>query len=198
MIIVVGVIILSISHSFTVHAEVNSNLSSLMKTIEQIQKSKSELAYSSNPYDYIKNNESYDNIIKLGVKALPSLVDKLKTSPNNGLEEYIIAIAIQKISRIDLNKGNVSCTNAKEYLSEYNRFLRNVKDQATYIVEAKGMTPQEKQSELDKLGVYADPYIQQLRSTKKTEAKFNYSFKSSADEEDIKIIQGLIDNSYNN
>lgn len=199
VIAVVSVIILLTINSFTVNAEVNSNLSSLMKTIEQMQKSKSELSYSSNPYDYIKNNENYDNIIKVGIKALPDLVDKLKNSPNNGLEEFIVAIAIQEISQIDLNKGDASCSNAKEYLSEYHRLLRNVKDQAAYIVESKEMTFEEKQAEFDKLGVYADPYILQLqKSTVGTTSKSNFSLKSSANEEDIKIIQDLIDNSYNN
>jgi hypothetical protein len=62
------------------------------------------LALSSNPYDYIKDNEYYEDLISLGVDALPELERTLEKSEENGLNEFIIAIAIEEISQADVKE----------------------------------------------------------------------------------------------
>ncbi|MDR1042470.1 MAG: hypothetical protein LBL54_01030, partial [Clostridiales Family XIII bacterium] len=78
---------------------------------------------SSNPYDYIADNEDFQRIIELGDSALPELERTLSDSPDNGLNEYIIAIAIQEISGTDVdsfnNRTDIKWENAKQFLEEW-------------------------------------------------------------------------------
>ena len=54
-----------------------------------------EVSASSNPMDYIKNNQQdYDNIINKGDEGLEYLVGELKNGKQNGLKKWIIAKAI--------------------------------------------------------------------------------------------------------
>lgn len=52
---------------------------------------------SSNPYDYTKDNTDYEFIINQGNKALNYMLDKFKGSTENGLKEYVMAIACSEI-----------------------------------------------------------------------------------------------------
>lgn len=56
---------------------------------------------SSNPYDYIKN-ENYKNIIKLGKKAVPVLEEKYNSNKLSGVYAYISALAVQDITGCNL------------------------------------------------------------------------------------------------
>ncbi|WP_455684344.1 hypothetical protein [Thomasclavelia sp.] len=65
-----------------------------------------KLALSSNPYDYIEDNKVYEAIIDNGTKMLPILEETLKTETaegNQGLAQYLLAAAIEQISRADLH-----------------------------------------------------------------------------------------------
>jgi hypothetical protein len=60
----------------------------------------SNISLSSNPYDYIKNadgKENYQYIVGQGKKSLGYMLAKFESSSNNGLEEYIMAIACSEI-----------------------------------------------------------------------------------------------------
>ena len=48
---------------------------------------------SSNPYDYIKEDKNYDDILKLGNDAFRYMLKRLENSQENGLHEYIMAMA---------------------------------------------------------------------------------------------------------
>ena len=52
---------------------------------------------SSNPYDYTKENEDYEYIVNQGDKALEYMLSKFKKSNENGLKEYVMAIACSEI-----------------------------------------------------------------------------------------------------
>lgn len=56
---------------------------------------------SSNPYDYIKN-ENYKNIIKLGKKAVPVLEEMYNSNKLSGVYAYISALAVQDIAGCNL------------------------------------------------------------------------------------------------
>lgn len=56
---------------------------------------------SSNPYDYIKN-ENYKNIIKLGKKAVPVLEEMYNSNKISGVYAYISALAVQDITGCNL------------------------------------------------------------------------------------------------
>ncbi|MDF2946535.1 MAG: hypothetical protein K0S51_1214 [Bacillales bacterium] len=53
---------------------------------------------SSNPYDYIKDNqEEFDYIVGTGNKGLNYMLDKLSSSNDDGLKEYVMAMACAEI-----------------------------------------------------------------------------------------------------
>jgi hypothetical protein len=56
-----------------------------------------KVAMSSNPYDYTKNSKDYTDIVNLGDNALRYMLTKLKTSKENGLKQYVMAIACSEI-----------------------------------------------------------------------------------------------------
>lgn len=56
---------------------------------------------SSNPYDYIKN-ENYKNIIKLEKKAVPVLEEMYNSNKLSGVYAYISALAVQDITGCNL------------------------------------------------------------------------------------------------
>lgn len=58
------------------------------------------ISLSSNPYDYIKgvdSNKDYQYIVMQGEESLNYMLNKFANSDNNGLEEYIMAIACSEI-----------------------------------------------------------------------------------------------------
>lgn len=64
-------------------------------------------SFSSSPYTYIKDSKDFENIVALGNPALPILKKMLDESNNNGLIEYIYAIAIEKISKVDIREEQI-------------------------------------------------------------------------------------------
>lgn len=74
----------------------------IQQNIAQLEQSISDLAstpvgLSSSPYDYIKDNQAFENIVELGKPALPKLKKLLKQCDKHGLIENIYVIAIDKI-----------------------------------------------------------------------------------------------------
>ena len=52
---------------------------------------------SSNPYDYTKGSKDFDDIVNMGDDALKYMLTKFKSSKENGLKEYVMAIACSEI-----------------------------------------------------------------------------------------------------
>lgn len=70
---------------------------------------------SSNPYDYI-NNEYYENIVSLGSDAVLVLESMYNNGELTGLNGYLSALAIQDITKCNLNeKYNLDWSTAKEF-----------------------------------------------------------------------------------
>ena len=61
---------------------------------------------SSNPYDFIANNKEYEKLIQMGMEALGALEECLFVLREsfNGLERYLLCIAIEDIVKVDLKK----------------------------------------------------------------------------------------------
>lgn len=81
----------------------------IQQNIAQLEQSISDsistpLGFSSSPYDYIKDNQAFENIVNLGTPALPKLKKLLKESDQYGLIENIYAIAIDKIKNETQNQ----------------------------------------------------------------------------------------------
>lgn len=74
---------------------------------------------SSNPYDYIQQNQRlYNEIIDTGNEGLDYLMKELKESKHNGLKEWIMAKACEDILE-DKNPVKEWST-GKEWITKYN------------------------------------------------------------------------------
>jgi len=77
-----------------------------------------EIGLSSNPNDYIKENQNeYDNIISKGEKGLEYLIDELKSSKENGLKEWIMAKA--SVDILKTNNPIKEWSTGKEWIEKY-------------------------------------------------------------------------------
>jgi hypothetical protein len=141
-----------------------SSMNDLIKDIDYVIDNKEEMSYSSNPYDYIKGNENYEDIVDMGVRVLPELISSLDESDKSGLEEYIYAVAIEDITDIDLKINNQQWKDGQEFKREYKAYVRNAEDQINYIIDNEKFIEAEKVTELEEFGVYALPYIEESKS----------------------------------
>jgi len=81
-----------------------------------------KILLSSNPYDYFKSAESIENynyIVSQGEKSLDYMLKKFAKSNNNGLEEYIMAIACA-----DILKENPKLKNWASGREWYNNYIK--------------------------------------------------------------------------
>lgn len=77
----------------------------------------SSVAASSNPYDYIKDNKDYEYIIAQGDRALQYLLQRFKETSENGLKEYIMAMACSEI--LGENQENKTWSSGREWYEHY-------------------------------------------------------------------------------
>jgi len=99
--------------------ETNSNIGPIIdEKLDKICDVKNlKVAASSNPYDYTKNNKDFEDIVKLGDDALQYMLEKFKNSKENGLKEYVMAIACSKI--LKENTQNKNWSTGKEWYNNY-------------------------------------------------------------------------------
>lgn len=103
------------------------------KTSEQISKLIDDKLYaiisnpkhmaSSNPYNYTKDNKDYEYIVNQGEKALEHMLGKFKNSNENGLKEYVMAIACSEILGEKPEQKNWS--SGREWYEHYLKLNQN-------------------------------------------------------------------------
>lgn len=147
--------------------KIDKNMEELMDEITQKMAENPEKAYSSNPYDYI-DNDYFRNIVNLGPKALIHIGNKIKKSERSGLKEYILALAAEKIAKVELRGKTYNWVNGKEWVREWERHLRNIPDDIERI-DSFPKPPDVKIKALIQLGVPAIPYIMDKVEEGKTE-----------------------------
>ncbi|NEW06337.1 hypothetical protein GK047_09960 [Paenibacillus sp. SYP-B3998] len=144
----------------SIENEIDSNFSAIVEKINKELSLKTELATSSNPYDYIKGSTDFNKIVGLGNDAIPYLQKKLSESQNNGLLEYIMAIAIEDIAKVDLKKKKSSLwASAKEFDDKWKKHLKSIPTSVDAIVSDTNLNADKKIKELVDLGTPALPFI---------------------------------------
>jgi hypothetical protein len=117
---------------------------------------------SSNPYDYVKNNEYFDKIVEMGYPVLYLLEDYINTSPDNGLKEYLLAIAMEEIAGVNLKtdeKGNMyKWETGKGFAAEWHKLLQKIPSSVTTILNSS-QANDAKVIALTKLGIPIVPFI---------------------------------------
>lgn len=185
---------------------VNTNMNMMMEEIDAMIENSDESMMSSNPYDYI-DNQYFDNIISRGISALPTITEEIASSESSGLREYILAIAAEEITATHLNKENVyNWSNGKEWLDEWNIYLRNIPTKVDYIINDTENTIEEKKQALNNLGIMSLPYIKDAIDAGHTEyqdifnsisgisaASSRTNSNENIDESDLQIIRSMVE-----
>lgn len=138
--------------------ELNNNISSMMEEIDMGAKNDLATQLSSNPYEYTKDNIYFEKIVDMGYPALPLIEDYIQKSARNGLREYLLAIASEKIAKVDLKADGNGWSTAKTFLEEWDRYLKIVPSKATEILKSN-KPDVEKALDLKKLGLPGAPFI---------------------------------------
>lgn len=77
---------------------------------------------SPNPYDYI-NSEHFRRIVQMGPAALMTIRKMILTSEENGLGEYILAIAAEEIARVNLKGNSFAWTHGKGFCRKWDHHI---------------------------------------------------------------------------
>lgn len=152
---IVFIISSNIKVKASIEDQIHKNIMNIQQSISNTLSTKP--SFSSSPYTYIKDSKDFENIVALGNPALPVLKKMLDESNNNGLIEYIYAIAIEKISKVDIRE-ETNWDNAKDFSQKYTTHLKKIPDQVDEISKEK-ISLDEKNEKLKKLGTPAIPYI---------------------------------------
>ncbi|OBZ16320.1 hypothetical protein A8L34_26950 [Bacillus sp. FJAT-27264] len=154
-IVIVGFLSSCSKGQVDVNEQVHSSVNKIQQSI--INQASSEISTSSDPYDYVKNNKDYEAIIALGVAALPELKQLLDKSEQDGLMEYIYAIALEQISKVDMRK-ETNWSTGKEFLKTYTTYLKEIPNKVKFIAN-EPISDTEKVNQLKELGTPSIPYI---------------------------------------
>lgn len=170
-----------------VEAQVDSTINDFIKQMNdrtylegKVLENGMPLAMSSNPYDYIKDNEEFDKIIALGMDALPELVQIQKdTNKYDNFERYLIAIAIEEISKTDLKAyDEFAWDQANVFSKKWAKFEMEATACVQTIVNDEKSNDSEKLSQLAKYGMLslkvmdADDDMKQSPLYKEAKEKF--------------------------
>ena len=142
---IVFIISSNIKVNASIEDQIHKNIMNIQQSISNTLSTKP--SFSSSPYTYIKDSKDFENIVALGNPALPVLKKMLDESNNNGLIEYIYAIAIEKISKVDIRE-ETNWDNAKDFSQKYTTHLKKIPDQVDEISKEK-ISLDEKISKVD-------------------------------------------------
>ena len=95
----------------------------ILNTIGELGNSSS--CTSSNPYDYILDSKAFDRLTSYGLEALPVVLNELEESEQDGLKEYLLALAVEKISGRDLRAEGLEWATGKEWLTRYQSTVKS-------------------------------------------------------------------------
>lgn len=161
VVIALSILITAFTLNFNVNAvekQVDNNINKIMENIAKKQYERDPLASSSNPYDYIKDNSEFNNLVDIGPDALSVIKKRVDESSENGLKEYILAIAAEKIAKVDLKGDNFGWATAKEWSGKWNTHLKNLSTNFKSINKSD-KSSEAKNAEIIELGTPALPFI---------------------------------------
>jgi hypothetical protein len=142
----------------SIEKQIDNNFASINETINK--EIALRTATSSNPYDYVKDNPDFENIVALGNDALPGLQKRLLSSERSGLEEYILAIAIESIAKVDLKKNeSTKWISAKMFKTKWPEYLKSIPSLVDSVTADQALTTAEKVKKLNEMGTPALPFI---------------------------------------
>ncbi len=86
-------------------AQVRRDIAQVMSDIARAEEASPAIALSSNPFTYAEISPALDWLVARGEPALESIAEEIEGSPENGLREYLLAIAGQRIMGVAKTDG---------------------------------------------------------------------------------------------
>ena len=153
--------------------EINSNMDKLMIDINKEMEEKPERALLGCPIDFIRGCNSYQNIIKEGLKGVKPLYDKLYESRDAGLYEYILSMAIQDITKDEyIYNVTYGRKNSFEFRLSFEAKVNNAQTNVERIINNSKTSDEEKVLSLSKLGILTiNPLIKEYKNEKSVVSK---------------------------
>lgn len=142
---------------------IDSNINKINNVLNELYKKRDVLLESSNPYEYIEDDRikpMYENLVSQGIDALPLIINKINNSTQNGLSEYIIAIAGEHIGKTELTEvgEDFKWATAKSWTESVTSHIKMVEEEYYNIINSN-KSEESKISDIKSLGVYVVPYI---------------------------------------
>lgn len=149
--------------TFAAKRSIDSNLTKIDKTLNQLYENRDVLLESSNPYDYVKDSRikpMYNDLVNQGVDSIELIYEKINNSSEDGLNEYILAIVAEEIGKTSLKDldGDFKWSTGKSWSKSIEKHLSNIEENCNNIMKSNDST-EVKAKNIKNLGVYAIPYI---------------------------------------
>lgn len=137
-------------------ATIDSNMASLIAEVEAATRTNPHSTLQAHPGAFIENSDNYQNILRLGLKAIKPLYDKLYDSRDAGLYEYILAMAIEDITGEEfIYNVDYGWKNALEFRMAFEEKVNNVRFNVEKIINDKEIDASTKLRKLQEQGVFA-------------------------------------------
>lgn len=167
-------------------SNITEKLNTLISELEELKKSNPSVAMSSSPYAIVKEVESYNDLVNMGIEAVKPMYDILYERPDAGLYEYILAMAIQDITNQKyIYNVDYGWSNALEFRLSYERKVNNSSDEFEYIMNHGNISNDDKKQRIVELGIFVVPDLldeldkdTSIFSKKEIEALLNQTIQS--------------------
>ncbi len=128
------------------------------------------LGFSSNPYDSTKLSEEYKKIVSLGMDAIPKLVQLQSNHDKyDSFQRYILAIAIEEISKTDLKAfTGYSWDEADKFSQKWHTFEKEAALSVPIIINNKEISNTQKKTILAKYGILSLKILSLYKSADQT------------------------------
>lgn len=98
-------------------SQVRGDIARVMSDIDRAMESSPAIAVRSDALGYAAISPALDDLVARGEPALESIAAEIETSPNDGLREYLLALAGQRIMDTDI--ADPSWGSGKEWARAY-------------------------------------------------------------------------------
>lgn len=124
------------------------------------------LGLSSNPYDYVKDNENFDALTAYGENTIDDLIDMMNNTDKYGsFDRYLMAIAIETITKTDMKKfDEYSWDEADKFIEQWSKFTTDANAKVKDVINNKNLSEEEKWKEVAKYGTLSIPALQETDS----------------------------------
>lgn len=139
---------------------INTNMDTLIAELEKEMTNNPELILTGSPIRLIEESQAYKKIIELGLSGVKPLYDKLYDSRDAGLYEYILALAIEDMTKEDfVYNTDYGWKNSLEFRLSYETKVNTVEANVERILNTESLTNEEKTLALEEQGIFAVSFL---------------------------------------